>query len=254
MQNLSSQLSGKNTKVFQKASVFAFFPEKAYIYPRNTLFSLTMKNVLITDDHGIVRLGASILVEKTIKDAQISQAEDFEEMITLLKQQNFDLMLLDINMPGGNNIKMLEEILAIQPDLKILVVSSYEESIYALRYIMAGASGYVNKNSSKQNLIDAISQVAEGKKYMSAEIKEMYFNSLVNGKSSKIENNPLNLLSNREMDVSKHLIKGESIQDVAKALNLKNSTVSTYKTRVFEKLQIENIADLIEIFRLHDNL
>lgn len=211
-----------------------------------------MTSVLITDDHGIVRLGASIVVEETIDEVEIHQASNFDEMIGLIKEKNFDLLLMDINMPGGNNIKMIGEILSIQKDLKILVFSSYEESIYALRYIQEGAVGYINKNSNKNLLKDAIQTVLNGQKYMSEEVKEMYYNSLIQGKSSKVKENLLNLLSNREMDVAKQLINGLSINEVSKALELKSSTVSTYKTRVFEKLQIENIAELIEVFRVND--
>lgn len=211
-----------------------------------------MTSVLITDDHGIVRLGASIVVEETIEKVDVHQASDFDEMINLIKERPFDLLLMDINMPGGNNIKMISEILKIQKDLKILVFSSYEESIYALRYIQEGAVGYINKNSTKNLLKEAITTVLNGQKYMSSDVRDMYYNSLIEGKSSKIKENPLNLLSNREMDVAKQLIKGLSINEVSKALELKSSTVSTYKTRVFEKLQIENIAELIEVFRVND--
>src|SRR5690606_32340319 len=112
-------------------------------------------------DHDIVRLGASIVIHEIMPGATIHQATDFGETIQMLSESTYDLLLLDINMPGGNNIKMIDEVLAIQPAIKILVFSSYEESIYALRYLQAGASGFINKNSSKNELKNAILSIIE---------------------------------------------------------------------------------------------
>lgn len=210
-------------------------------------------NVLITDDHDIVRLGSSIVIQEIIPGATVHQATDFSETIKLLKDSIYDLLLLDINMPGGNNIRMIDDVLAVQPEIKILVFSSYEESIYALRYVQAGASGFINKNSSKEELKNAIRSIMEKGRYMSPEVSNQYLDSITQGKSSKVKANPLNLLSNREMDVAKFLVKGLSIIEVSKEMNLKNSTISTYKTQIFEKLQLDNIADLIDVFRLHSD-
>jgi len=212
-----------------------------------------MTGILITDDHDIVRLGTSIVIKETIPDAVIHQAIDFKETLKLLHEKKFDMLLLDINMPGGNNIKMVQEVLKIQPDLKILVFSSYEENIYALRYLQAGASGYVHKNSSKEELKNAIKSVLKKGRYMSPEVSNLYLDRLTEGKSSQLNANPLNRLSNREMDVAKLLINGLSIAEVSKEMNLKSSTISTYKTRIFEKLQVDNLRDLIEKFRLYDD-
>jgi len=211
-----------------------------------------MLDILITDDHDIVRLGTSIIVKEAYPNARVDQAANFEQARDLLLKKPYHLLILDINMPGGNNIQMIQEVLSIQKDLKILVFSSYEESIYALRYIHAGAVGYIGKNSSKEELREAITTVLEQGKYMSADIHQLYYESLTIGRSSKLKANMLNKLSNREMDVAKHLINGKNIAEVSKKLNLKSSTVSTYKTRIFEKLQIDNLPDLIDIFRLHD--
>jgi two-component system invasion response regulator UvrY len=208
-------------------------------------------NVLITDDHDIVRLGSSIVIREMYPNANIQQATDMSETIQLLSSKEFELLLLDINMPGGNNIKMIDEVLSIQPEIKILVFSSYEESIYALRYLQAGASGFINKNSNKEELKNAITSILEKGRYMSPEISNLFLENITSGKASKIKANPLNLLSNREMDVAKFLVKGLSILEISKEMNLKNSTISTYKTRVFEKLQLDNIPDLIEVFNLH---
>ncbi|MFD1768262.1 response regulator [Sphingobacterium suaedae] len=210
-----------------------------------------MKKILIADDHSIVRLGASVIIKESIPDATILQAQTYDEVYTHLHQEGFELLLLDINMPGGNNIKVVKEILALQPQLKILIFSSYEESLYALRYISAGACGYLNKNTAMSELKNAIQSIMARGKYMSEAVKELYIQKLTTSKSLFDENNPLHKLSNREMDVAKHLIKGLGILEVATLMDLSSSTVSTYKSRVFEKLNVNNIPELIELFKLH---
>ncbi|SFS89337.1 response regulator transcription factor [Sphingobacterium wenxiniae] len=210
-----------------------------------------MKKILIADDHSIVILGASIVIKENFPDVQILQAQSYDEVYQHLKQERFDLLLLDINMPGGNNIQVIKEILQIQEDAKILVFSSYEENIYALRYITAGASGYLNKNTAMSELNNAISSIMLRGKYMSEAVKDLYIQKLTTTKSSVDGSNQLNKLSNREMDVAKHLIKGLGIMEMSSLLNLSSSTVSTYKSRIFEKLNVHNVPELIELFKLH---
>jgi len=210
-----------------------------------------MKNILIADDHSIVRLGASIVIKETLPTATILQAQTYDEVYETLNNSSIDLLLLDINMPGGNNIKVIKDILTISPNIKILVFSSYEENLYALRYISAGAAGYLNKNTAMSELKNAIESIVARGKYMSDTVNELYVQKLTSSKASFNGTNPLNQLSNREMDVAKHLIKGLGILDVANLMGLSSSTVSTYKSRIFEKLNANNIPDLIEMFKLH---
>ena len=210
-----------------------------------------MKKILIADDHGIVRLGASVIIKETLQKAEIFQAETFDEVLEKIKVEDFDLLLLDINMPGGNNIKVIKELLDIQPDLKILVFSSYDETLYALRYIEAGAAGYVNKTTSMTEFTNAINSIFERGRYMSEAIKDLYVQKLTTSKSKVDSLNPLYKLSNREMDVARHLIEGLGIIEVSNRLNLSSSTVSTYKSRIFEKLGVHNIPDLISLFKMN---
>src|SRR5690606_3025563 len=210
-----------------------------------------MRKVLIADDHSIVRLGASVVIQEAYKDVEIIHATTYNEIFDRLKSNRLDLLLLDINMPGGNNIKAIKELLTVQSDLKILVFSSYDENIYALRYIEAGAAGYLNKNTAMDELAVAIQQIQDRGKYMSETVKDLYVQKLISNKSNLQMSNPLYKLSNREMDVAKHLIGGHGILDVSALLNLSSSTVSTYKSRIFEKLQVNNIPELIELFKLH---
>jgi len=181
----------------------------------------------------------------------ITQAQDYNEVLKLLQEEVFDLLLLDINMPGGNNIRVVKEILEIQESIKILIFSSYDESLYALRYIEAGAAGFVNKSTAMAELSNAILTIRERGKYMSDEVKDLYVKKLTQSKSKLNTMNPLSRLSNREVDVAKYLIQGHGIIEISTTLDLSPSTVSTYKSRIFEKLNVSNIPELIEIFRIH---
>lgn len=210
-----------------------------------------MKQILIADDHSIVRLGVSVVLNNELKNIQIEHATTIEEVYNLLLKKSIDLILLDINMPGGNNIKVIKEILQIQPQTKILVFSSYDESVYALRYIEAGAAGYLNKNTAMEDLKYAVMSIFEKGKYMSPLVKNLYIQKLTSSKATLSKNNPLNNLSNREMDVAKHLIEGHGILEVSNKLSLSSSTISTYKSRIFEKLNVKNIPELIKLFQLH---
>lgn len=210
-----------------------------------------MNNILIADDHSIVRFGITVAINDAFKHADITHASTIKEVYSHLNFKKYDLILLDINMPGGNNINVIKEILKLQTDVKILIFSSYDENIYALRYIEAGAAGYLNKNTAVEELSNAISTILENGKYMSETVRDLYIQKLTSTKASIDQVNPLHKLSNREMDVAKHLIEGLGILEVSNKLNLSSSTVSTYKSRIFEKLSVTNIPDLIELFKLH---
>lgn len=210
-----------------------------------------MIEILLADDHGIVRLGTSIVVKDALPSSNITHAGNYNELIRMLEKQQFDLLFLDINMPGGNNIMMITEILSIRPSVKILVYSSYEETLYALRYIRAGAHGFLNKNASKNELSEAITAVLERGKYMSQEVRNQFIQSITKGKSALKTDNPINKLSNREVDVARHLAQGLTVVEVSKVMNLSTSTVSTYKTRIFDKLKVDSMIDFMDEFLSH---
>lgn len=210
-----------------------------------------MKKILIADDHSIVRFGVAMTISKLYEGIEITQAETYDQVFEHLKVDKYDMLLLDINMPGGNNIRVISDVLNLNPNIKILVFSSYDEGIYALRYIEAGAAGYLNKSTAMDDLAQAIQTIEQRGKYMSDAVKDLYVQKLTTTKSEMQTINPLYSLSNREMDVAKHLINGLGVLEVSSLLNLSPSTVSTYKSRIFDKLQVDNLPDLIELFKLH---
>jgi len=202
---------------------------------------------LIVDDHSVVRQGVSLIIKELFLNASIYMAGNFKDTFKLLKEVKFELLILDINFPDGNSINILAEIKAIQPDLKILIFSAYDENIYAMRYLNAGASGYLKKETTEDEMKKAINSMISSGKYITQNVKDRILDFYI----SKKPTNPLDLLSNREIEVAQLLIKGYGNLEILELLNLKKTTVSTYKNRIFEKLEIDNLADLIKFFQLY---
>lgn len=203
---------------------------------------------LIADDHSIVRQGVSLLIKELFFNAKIHHAGNFKETLKTLRETKIDLLVLDINFPDGNSLNIIAEAKAIQPEMKILIFSAYDEDIYALRYLNAGASGYLNKGSNEEEMKLALKSMMVSGKYITQNIKDRILDSYI----SKKPINPLELLSNREVEVARLLIKGYGNMEIAEHLNIKKSTVSTFKNRIFEKLEIDNLADLIDFFQLYN--
>lgn len=202
---------------------------------------------LIADDHSIVRQGISLLIKELFFNAKIYQSGTFKETLNVLKNTKIDLLVLDINFPDGNSLNILSETKTLQPELKILIFSAYEEDLYALRYLNAGATGYLNKGSNEDEIKQALQSMMVSGKYITQNIKDRILESYI----SKKPLNPLEQLSNREVEVARLLIKGFGNMEIAELLQIKKSTVSTFKNRIFEKLEIVNLAELIDLFQLY---
>ena len=203
------------------------------------------KKILIVDDHLVVRNGVAMVLENQIEGVAISNAENFFEAIALLKEGSFDLIILDINIPGGKSTEMITDLRAIQPSVKILVFSAHEEEQYAIKYISAGANGYLNKLCSEEKMMFAINSIFESSTYISAEL----VSKLVEAKENKKAINPLEVLSKRELQIAQLLINGNGNLEISNMLDIHMSTVSTYKARVFEKLKITNLVELINVYK-----
>jgi DNA-binding NarL/FixJ family response regulator len=203
--------------------------------------------ILLVDDHLVVRAGVSLVLKEHIKDLIISNAESFYQAIAVLKEHVFDLVILDINIPGGKNCEMISDIRAIQPDIKILVFSANEEELYATRYILSGANGYLNKLSSEEKIKFVVTTILETGKYIPSEI----VNKIIEATLNKTPINPLDVLSKREFEIAQLLVSGYGNLEISNKLNIQMSTVSTYKNRVFEKLSLTNIVELIDLFKIN---
>lgn len=200
-------------------------------------------NVLIADDHKVVRLGLALIVKEEFPMAEIFQAGNAAEVYTHMRAEKFELMLMDLKMPETDSLMMLEQILLMDPELKVLIISLNPERIFALRYLKSGAFGYVQKSEDDAMIKKAILKVADGKKYMSEEVVELMTEYLRNGNTS----NPFGQLAKREFDVAMHLINGLTPGEICILMDLQPPTVSTYKNRVFEKLNIKTVHELMEM-------
>ncbi|MCU4189429.1 response regulator transcription factor [Flavobacterium sp. HXWNR29] len=205
--------------------------------------------ILIVDDHMVVKTGVSIILNSEINDLDIQFASTFSETLDKVKQFSYDLIILDINIPGGKNIEMIPEIRAIVPEVKILMFSAHEEEFYALRYVSAGADGFLNKLSSEEKLIDAVRSIREFGKYLTENLIDQLNNNLLNDEPL----NPFDKLSKREIEIANLLVRGDGNLEISNNLGIQMSTVSTYKNRIFEKLKINNLVELIEKHHLHCN-
>jgi two-component system invasion response regulator UvrY len=205
-----------------------------------------MYQILIVDDHSIVRTGIRLLVKEQLQ-AESDEATDGQTVLRKIKEKKYDLLLLDINMPDTDCGKLLSTILSMAPEQKILIFSMNEEDLFAKHYLKLGAQGFLSKKSSNEEIILAIQQVLNGRRYISRGLAETLGENLMGGKNK----NPFESLSERELAVAAALLKGNNISEIADIMSLHPSTVGTYKMRIFDKLGIRNLVDLTELARIY---
>lgn len=208
-----------------------------------------MTTFLIADDHSVVRSGLLIIIKSVFADATIFQASNFSEIENTLEAQSVDLLILDISFPEGNSLNIISNIKTEYPTIKILMFSSYDEEIYAIRYIKAGADGYLSKLSTPEEIEVAINKMARDGKFTSPKIKDKIIDSFMFNKPE----NPLDGLSDREMEIATLMVNGMGNLEISNVLKLKATTISTYKNRIFEKLGVNNLSALIQFFNLHND-
>jgi two-component system, NarL family, invasion response regulator UvrY len=211
-----------------------------------------MKNILIVEDYQIIRLATKILVQDIFKAAVIHEAGSFNAALSELQMQSQDLIILDIQIPDGQGFEMIGIMRAIQKNVVILVFSAIEERIYGIHYLRAGANGFVSKNSGTEELRAAITSVAETGRYVSPRIKIELLNQL--DKHNYKADNPLLDLSVREIMIMDMLIEGFWVKEIASQLDLTESSVSTYKARLFEKLQVTTLIEMFQKVRHYKDM
>ena len=203
-----------------------------------------MIRIAIADDHEIIRNGLALVIEMQKEMEIVCQASSYAELIDTLKTTEIDLLILDLNLGDLNGLSAIENVITLYPDLPILVLSAYPEETYALRAFKNGASGYLNKAVASSELIDAITTIIQGKKYVS----HTFADHLEYGTSLEKEVLDLNeLLSKREFEVLSLIASGETSKEIAQTLNLSPKTVSTYKSRIMEKLNVHTNSQLFQL-------
>ena len=208
-----------------------------------------MPHILIVDDHSIVRTGLQLLLKNFLPHSEIDEATDGNTALEKIKQTNYDLVVMDVNMPQTDSFGTLETVLSFKPATKVIMFSMNSEDLYAKRYLKIGAKGYLRKDASYEEIEKAINTVLNNKTYISPELNQKFLTGL---QSKKEPENPFDKLSAREFEIVHHLAQGSSVSEISRKLNIHTSTVGTYKARIFEKLQIQNLIELLNLAKVHN--
>ena len=197
--------------------------------------------ILIIDDHAVIHQGLRRMLEDEFKDAIFGDARDSQQAIDLVRGEAWDVVILDIILPGRGGLDALKEIQAERPKLPVIIFSMHSEEQFAVRAFKAGASGYLEKESAPGQLVEAIRKVVSGGRYVSPKLAEQ----LAAGLRSDLSRAPHELLSDREFEVLRLIAAGKTTTAIAEQLSLSVKTVSTYRTRILEKLQLTASSELI---------
>ena len=196
--------------------------------------------ILIADDHAVVRRGLREILADALPGVRFAEAANGDEVLSLLAKSHFSLILLDINMPRRSGLEVLKDVKVSYPRLPVIILSVQPEDQYAMRCLRAGASAYVNKDSAPEELANAARKVLSGGRYVSANLAE----KLVARLSEPGDQPAHEQLSDRENDVMRMIVNGQSLTEIADQLRISVKTVSSYRTRILEKMQMKSNAEL----------
>lgn len=205
------------------------------------------RTFLLADDHGLIRQGIAFLLEEIDQETEIFQASTLHQTLECLKENPIDIAIIDAHFPDGNSLSILPEIKKVSPETKVLIFSGIEENTNALKYINAGANGFLSKLSEEEDIKNALLKMVNEGEYISAATQTLLLNSIRDPKLI----NPLHQLTERELEIAKMYAKGLGNLEIANHLNIKQNTVSTLKKRIFDKLNLKNLVELIAI--INDN-
>lgn len=209
---------------------------------------MSKKKFLLVDDHNIVISGLKFILSNEFHGCTIVTANTSEMAVSLFKKDEYDLIILDINLAGEDSTNLMMNFINRDANVKILIFSMRDEELYASRYMRLGAFGFLNKDSNDQDLINAIRGILDGKKYLS---NRLVF-KITTDISKNINYNPFHSLSDRELEIALLIIKGQTVSQISKALFLHTSTIGSHKAKVFSKLGITNSVELINLAKLHN--
>jgi DNA-binding NarL/FixJ family response regulator len=203
--------------------------------------------IVLADDHAIVREGLKRIVSDVADFTVAGEAADGTQVMSVVRSLEFDVLVLDLSMPGRSGMELIKLVKAEKPRLRILVLSMHQETQYAVRAIKSGASGYLTKESAPAQLEQAIRKIAAGGAYISAEVAEQLALGAMPGSDAP----PHETLSDREFEVFRLLVAGDAVSDIAAKLNLSVKTVSTHKSNLMQKLGLNNQTELVRYALKH---
>jgi len=197
--------------------------------------------ILIADDHAILRGGLINSLTRAFPEAEFAEAGSSSDILPLIRNEKWDLVILDINMPGRNGLEVLKDIKECNPEIPVVILSMYPEDQFAIRSIKAGASAYITKDTAFPELINAIRTIIEKKQYITSSIASL-LTSEIRGNTSKQLHETL---SDREFQVFKMIASGKTISIIANELSLSVKTISVYRTNILQKMNLKNNAEII---------
>jgi DNA-binding NarL/FixJ family response regulator len=206
-----------------------------------------MIRVLVADDHAVVRRGVLQILDEAPDLVAAGEASTGRQVLQRVQEQDYDVLVLDIAMPDGSGLETLHQLRTLRPELRVLILSMYPEKQYAVRVLKAGAAGYLTKESAPDELVVAIRRVSRGGRYISQSLAE----ELAAGLLGETPDAPTESLSDREYQVMRFLAAGKTISEIAAELSLSPKTVSTYRSRILEKLDLRNTAEIIRYAFAH---
>ena len=207
-----------------------------------------MPNILLVDDHSMIRTGLMKFIETFLPHATFDEAHDGDSAFEKIKQHDYDIIVMDVNMPNTDSFGLLGNVIALKPKSRVLMFSMNAEEVYAKRYLKLGAMGYLKKDEMDTEIRKAITNVMNNKRYISPALSEKLLSDF---QTDNKHENPFDKLSVREFEIVQHLSRGESLGDICEKLNLHSSTVGTHKARIFQKLGCKNVVELSELAKLH---
>jgi two-component system, NarL family, invasion response regulator UvrY len=200
-----------------------------------------MIRVLLGDDHAIVRGGVKEILVRHLEGVECGEAENADQVLVQVRKHPWDLLILDITMPGRSGLDILADLKLLRPDLPVLVLSMLPEDQFGKQALKAGAWGYLKKESAPEELIQAVRRILAGGRYVSPALAEKFARDL----QGNAERRPHEALSPREFDVLVMIASGKAVGQIAEELHLSGTTVSTYRARILEKMNMTTIAELI---------
>jgi two-component system, NarL family, invasion response regulator UvrY len=203
--------------------------------------------ILLADDHSVVRQGLKQILADAMPTARFGEAATAAAALELVWNQEWDVVITDITMPGRSGLDLLKELKAAKPQLPVLVLSMHPEDQYARRVLQAGADGYLTKDSADAQLVAAVQKVLSGGKYVSPALAEKLAAEVALGR----QQSPHEALSDREYEVLRLLAAGKTVKEIGAELRLSVQTISTYRARLLEKLRVKTNADLVAYARAH---
>ena len=200
-----------------------------------------MIRVLVADDHAVVRRGVVQILAESPHIVVAGEAATGGQVLQAVRENVYDIILLDIAMPGGSGLEVLKQLRSLDPNVQVLILSMYPEKQYAVRALKAGAAGYLTKDSAPDELIEAIDRISQGGKYITRSLAQELAGEL----GGKAGQDPHEALSDREYQVMRLLAAGRNVTEIAVQLSLSVKTVSTYRTRILEKLDLKTTAEIM---------